>query len=138
MVDPKTIQRRLAVLQDALSDLRRYRSRFDAATLAVDRDAQHMVLHALYIAAQATIDLALHAGADTELPTSPTYQHAFAHLSTAGRIDPDLAKRLMGWAGLRNVLAHQYATLDFGKIAHALHAQLGDLEEFASVAATWA
>ena len=107
MVDQETLRRRLALLQDALADLRRYRSRFDARTLQADRDAQHMVLHALYIAAQAAIDIALHASADAEEPAAPTYQLAFARLASSGRLEPRLAKGLMGWAGLHNVLAHQ-------------------------------
>ena len=34
MVDRELMRRRLALLNDALADLRRYRSRYDAATLA--------------------------------------------------------------------------------------------------------
>ncbi|MCA8978086.1 MAG: DUF86 domain-containing protein [Planctomycetes bacterium] len=138
MVDRETIRRRLALLQDALADLRRYRTRFDAAALAADRDAQHMVLHALYIAAQAAIDIALHAAADAEQPNAATYQQAFARLADAGRLDRELATRMMGWAGLRNVLAHHYATIDYGRIAATLANELPDLERFAAAAATWA
>lgn len=38
MVDHETIRRRLVILQDALADLRRYRAKYDAATLIRDRD----------------------------------------------------------------------------------------------------
>ena len=44
----------------------------------------------------------------------------------------------MGWAGLRNVLAHQYATLDYGRIATTLANELPDLEQFAALASAWA
>lgn len=138
MVEPETIRRRLALLQDALGDLRRYRARYDAKALVADRDAQHMVLHALYIAAQAAIDIALHAAADEEQPTSTTYQQAFERLAAAGRLDRALAGRLMGWAGLRNVLAHHYATIDYTRIAATLANELGDLEQFAVAASKWA
>lgn len=137
MVDPDTVRRRLSLLQDALSDLRRYRTRFDAAALRADRDAQHMVLHALYVAAQAAIDLALHAAGDSEQPVAATYQQAFERLAAAGRLDAALAQRMMGWAGLRNVLAHHYATIDYGRIATTLANELTDLERFAAVASTW-
>lgn len=137
MVEPDVIRRRLALLQDALADLRRYRDRFDAAALIADRDAQHMVLHALYIAAQAAIDIALHAAADSEQVTSTTYQEAFARLAASGRLDAHLAVRMKGWAGLRNVLAHQYATVDYRRIAETLQHELPDLEQFAAAVATW-
>lgn len=137
MVDPETMRRRLALLADALADLRRYRDRFDADALRRDRDAQHMVLHALYVATQATIDIALHASADAELPTSATYQQAFANLAATGKLDEAFARKMMGWAGLRNVLAHQYASIDLGRVAAALHGELGDLDRFAAIAANW-
>src|SRR5690606_28824331 len=105
--------------------------------LQADRDAQHMVLHALYVAAQAAIDLALHASADAEQPGSVTYQQAFERLAAAGRIEPELARRLMGWAGLRNVLAHHYASIDFTRIAATLQNELVDLERFAAIVSTW-
>ncbi|MBL8725993.1 MAG: DUF86 domain-containing protein, partial [Planctomycetes bacterium] len=56
--------------------------------------------------AQAAIDIGLHASADLEQPGAATYQLAFQRLAEAGRLDHGLAQRLMGWAGLRNVLAH--------------------------------
>lgn len=80
MVDPATVRRRLSLLQDALADLRRYRTRFDAAALRADRDAQHMVLHALYVAAQAAIDLALHAAGDSEQPVAATLANELTDL----------------------------------------------------------
>jgi uncharacterized protein YutE (UPF0331/DUF86 family) len=137
MVAGETIRRRLALLQDALSDLRRYRSRYDAVALAADRDVQHMVLHALYVAAQAAIDIAMHAAADAEQPAASTYQQAFDRLAAAGRLDRDLAGRMMGWAGLRNVLAHHYATIDYARIAATLAGELPDLEQFALAVAAW-
>lgn len=91
---------RLGVLMDALADLRRYRVRFAVTSLSGDRDAQHMVLHALYSAAQAAIDIALHAVAAKEQPQALTYQQAFQQLEGAGMLSADLARRMKGWAGL--------------------------------------
>ncbi|MFO1076707.1 MAG: DUF86 domain-containing protein [Planctomycetota bacterium] len=137
MVDRETLLRRLGLLQDALADLRRYRRQFDAAALRTNRDAQHMVCHALYVAAQAAIDIGLHAAADAEQPGAETYQQAFARLADAGRLTPELARRMQGWAGLRNVLAHHYATIDYERIATAMTSELDDLEQFVVAAAGW-
>lgn len=137
MSDPEVVRRRLGVLQDAPSDLRRYRSKFDEAAIVGDRDVQHMVLHALYVAAQAAIDLALHVAADAEAPSSGTYQQSFARLAAMGRLEEQLAKRMMGWAGLRNVLAHHYVTIDYRRVAATLAHELPDLEAFAAAATTW-
>ena len=138
MVDPETLRRRLALLRDALADLRRYRDRFDAEALRRDRDAQHMVLHALSVAVQATIDIALHACADAEQPMATTHQPAFANLAAGRRLDEAFARKVMGWTGLRNELAHQYASIDLGRVAAALHGELDDLDRFAAIASAWA
>lgn len=137
MVRPELLHKRLAVLMDALADLRRYRESVSRARLGSDRDTQHMVLHAMYVAVQVAIDIALHALADAEQPAAATYREAFRGLAAAGMLDAELADRLEGWAGLRNVLAHHYATVDYGLVHDALIHELGDLEAFAAVAGSW-
>lgn len=44
---------------------------------------------------------------------------------------------MMGWAGLRNVLAHHDGSVDLGRIADTLATELAQLEQFAAAAATW-
>jgi uncharacterized protein YutE (UPF0331/DUF86 family) len=134
MVDPDTVRRHLSSLLDALSDLRRYAGSVERERLGADRDTQHMVLHALYIAAQSAVDLALHIGADAGLPQASTYQEAFRHLADAGWIESDLAAELAGWAGFRNVLAHHYPVIDFDRV-HAALGETAPLERFADFAA---
>lgn len=137
MVRAESIRQRIDVLLDALSDLRRYRASVSRDVLAADRDSQHMVLHAMYVAAQAAIDIALHALADAEQPLTSTYREAFQRLGDTGMLDAELARRLEGWAGLRNVLAHFYGSIDYGLVHDALVNDVVDLEAFARLAATW-
>jgi len=137
MVRPEAVRPRLTILQNALSDLRRYRERFGRDQFLADRDAQNMVLFALYLAAQAAIDLATHAVADAEGSAPATYQEAFREAARIGLLPSELCARLTGWAGLRNVVAHHYPIIDYDKVYHALTHELGDLEAFAAAAATW-
>jgi len=134
MVDADSVRRLHGVLLDALSDLRRYRESIPRERLRSDRDAQHMVLHALYVAVQAALDLAMHLGADAGLPEAGSYQDAFRRLGEAGVAERDLAARLAAWAGFRNVLAHFYPVLDYDRAYDAL-SEIGDLEAFAVVVA---
>ena len=131
MVLAEKAERLLQSLLDALSDLERYRQSVTREVLRADRDTQNMVLHALYVAIQSAIDLAFHAVADAGLPRPATYQDAFRRLSEGGRLEPELAERLAGWAGLRNVLAHFYPVIDFDKVHQALRDGLADLRTFA-------
>ena len=93
-----------------------------------------MVLRALYVAAQAALDLAMHLGADAGLSPTATYQDTFRRLADAGLLDRDLAERLAAWAGFRNVLAHSYAMVDYDRAYDAL-GELRDLERFAQIVA---
>jgi uncharacterized protein YutE (UPF0331/DUF86 family) len=135
MVDRDKASRLLHELTGCLADLRRYRARVTRAELNTVRDTQHMVLRALYVAAQAAVYLAMHLGADAGLPPAATYQDAFRRLADAGVLERNLAERLAAWAGFRNVLAHSYASVDYGRAYDAL-SELGDLERLAAVVAT--
>jgi uncharacterized protein YutE (UPF0331/DUF86 family) len=137
MVRPDVLRKRLDLLLDAIADLRRYRESVSRDRLAADRDTQHMVLHAMSVAAQGAIDIALHALADADRPAGAIYGEAFRQLASAGLLDGPLAGRLEGWAGLRNVLAHHYASVDYGMVHEALLQDVGDLEAFAAVASMW-
>jgi len=130
MAEADGVQRLLNVLLDCLSDVRRYRAELTRDQLKAQRDTQHMVLHALYVAVQSAVDLAMHLGASEGLPEAATYQDAFRRLADAGLIEGGLAERLAAWAGFRNVLAHLYAAIDYDRVYDAL-GEIEDLERFA-------
>jgi uncharacterized protein YutE (UPF0331/DUF86 family) len=133
----EVLRQRLDQLLDALADLRRYAATVDRIQLSTQRDVQHMVLHAIYVAVQASIDLALHVLADREAAGAPTYPDAFRQLAQEGLLDTKLAERMVGWAGLRNIVAHQYTSIDYGRIHDILTQELGELEAYARAAAGW-
>lgn len=103
-----------------------------------DADTQNMVLFALYRAIQAAIDLGQHVALERRLAVPATHREVFEVLGRAGAIDAELAERMQGWAGLRNVIAHLYAEIDMQLVASALYAELDDLERFASAMAALA
>jgi uncharacterized protein YutE (UPF0331/DUF86 family) len=135
MVDRDKAARLLGELTGCVADLRRYRDRISRQELNTVRDTQHMVLRALYVAAQASVDLAMHLAADARLPAAATYQEVFRRLADGGLLERDLAERLAAWAGFRNVLAHSYATVNYDRAYDAL-GEIGDLERFAILVAT--
>jgi uncharacterized protein YutE (UPF0331/DUF86 family) len=130
MVDRDKATRLLGELTGCLADLKRYHARVTREELNTVRDTQHMVLRALYVAAQAAVDLAMHLGADAGLPPTATYQDAFRRLADAGVLEPGLSERLAAWAGFRNVLAHSYASVDYNRAYDSL-SEIDDLERLA-------
>ncbi len=84
----------------------------------------------LHLAMEAAIDLANHWIADRALRTPDSNRDSFSVLEESGEIDAALAERLRGWAGFRNVLVHQYATIDHRIAYRAIQDDLGDLAAF--------
>lgn len=82
-----------------------------------DSSTDTVILH-LWQATQVVIDLAVSTCVRLGLGSPPTYGDAFRDLATAGVIDNELAHRLAGAAGFRNLVVHAYARLDL----HLVHA----------------
>ena len=103
----------------------------------LDADLHDLAERRLHLAVECMIDIANHTIASEGLRTAKTYRDAFLVLSEHGALDPTLARRLGGWAGLRNVLVHLYLDIDHGLVHEALTSELGDLSEFADRLRHW-
>ncbi|MBM4345784.1 MAG: DUF86 domain-containing protein [Deltaproteobacteria bacterium] len=111
------LQALLDTLEADVATLRRYAQEVPWDAFVRSRDQQNMVLFALYRAAQGAVDIGQRALARDRLGAAATYGEVFALLANAGCIPQPLADRLYGWAGLRNVIAHLYRSVDL----EALH-----------------
>jgi uncharacterized protein YutE (UPF0331/DUF86 family) len=58
-------------------------------------------------------------------------------LARQGLLDADLASRLGRAAGLRNVLVHDYVSVDPERLVAIVRSGLGDLKAFGALAARW-
>jgi uncharacterized protein YutE (UPF0331/DUF86 family) len=127
MVDRDLLRRKTAQVLHHLSRLRRHTAA-SADEMRKDEDRFNALLMDLQQAIQACIDLAAHACADDALGVPAAPAEAFALLAQAGRIDAQLAVRLAGAAGLRNLIVHRYTDLDVQRILQVVQNDLGDLE----------
>jgi uncharacterized protein YutE (UPF0331/DUF86 family) len=112
----------LDLLERLLAKMDEYARTVTRETLEHDMDVWLKVSRALELIAQCCVDLAMELVAKRGLGTPETYREAFVRLSQAGVLAAEDAKVLEGWAGLRNVLAHMYTTIDLDR----LHAALGE------------
>lgn len=134
MVDPEIFSRRLGALRGYLAKLRTFREIAEAEFIG--NDALHdLAERYLHMAVEACLDLANHWIADRGLPTPDANRDSFTILENAGELAPDLADRLRGWAGFRNILVHEYLDIDHGIAYRAIQDELGDLEALAMWAA---
>lgn len=133
MVEEEVLRRRIDALLRYLDRLEGFSS-VDRSSFAAEPDQHHLAERYLHLAVESALDIAHHVIADRGFEAPETYRDCFAILARHGVIDEDLAGRLQGWAGLRNVLVHAYLEIDHGMTWDALH-ELSDLRRFAGVAA---
>ena len=95
-----------------------------------DPDVHDLAARYLHLAAEAAIDVANHWISAAGLRTPESNRDSFVVLEETGEIDPALSRRLQGWAGFRNVLVHDYLTLDHRIAYRTIHSDLGDLDAF--------
>ena len=129
MVDKALLAVKVASVRDAVGRVRAVLPASRDAFLS-DQTAREVVILNLFVALQDCLALATHWLADegTEVPQS--YREVFQALGTRGVVTAELAARLAAASGLRNLVAHQYGVLDWGRIHAIATSSLGDLLEF--------
>lgn len=115
MVDEHLIEQRLAAIADRLERIRQALPP-DRAGFLADRTAQEVVAFNLFLAFQEALDLAAHVIADRALELPTTAREHFEVLSRAGLLSPEVAASMGACAGLRNLIAHAYGSLDLGRL----------------------
>jgi uncharacterized protein YutE (UPF0331/DUF86 family) len=89
------------------------------------------------VAIEACIDIAYHLIADRGWTPPDSAREAFAALMRHGLLDADLASRLGRAAGLRNLLVHDYVSVDPEQLVRVIRDGLDDLKTFGTLAARW-
>ncbi len=77
-----------------------------------NQTAQFAVERALQLAIQVVVDIATHILSTSGNLVPDDYRDAILKLAQAGVIPSDYASRIAGMAGFRNVLVHQYVSID--------------------------
>jgi uncharacterized protein YutE (UPF0331/DUF86 family) len=135
VVDRPLLARQVATVRDAVARIRSVLPPSSEA-FAGDRTAREVVVLNLFVAIQACLDLAAHWLADEGWEVPQRYGEIFLALADHDIIPRSLALRLVGAAGLRNLVAHQYGTIEWKRIHHAASSpDLDDLEAFCAALA---
>jgi uncharacterized protein YutE (UPF0331/DUF86 family) len=101
----------------------------DAGRLANLTHQDAIVLN-LERACQAAIDLAMHLVAREHLGIPQSSSQAFDLLAAAGRMGPELAAKMRGMVGFRNVAVHQYQELKLPILRQIVESGQQDFIEF--------
>lgn len=125
-VRPAVVLARLAHLGSVLSVLDRLRALPNEAR-ATDAVHQLAAERALQVAVEAIIDVGHHVLAGRGLPVPGTYREVVPAMASAGILEPSLAARLDGMAGLRNILVHDYVDVDPARVWLVIERHTPDL-----------
>lgn len=136
MIDEDVVARRLLALNEALRELERPAAA-DERSLAMDPLLRAAVERWIQVAIEACIDVADHVVAAEGWTPVDSAREGFARLAAHGKLEAQLAARLGSAAALRNILVHDYVSVDLARLARVVREDLGDLRAFAACAAKW-
>ena len=89
------------------------------------------------MAIEVCADVANHVISDRRLKIPSTYAEAFEILAQAELLDARLRTAMVRMTGFRNVLIHEYASVDPEIVVGILRDHLVDLQRYAAAAAKW-
>jgi uncharacterized protein YutE (UPF0331/DUF86 family) len=130
LVDRDVFDRRLGRLEELLRHLR-VLAAIERDVFLADVGLRAQAERWVHLAVECCLDLTHHLISSRGWRTPSTYRESFEVLAAEGTIDPDLARRMTGWAGLRNILVHLYLDVDHARLYEILSTDLPELERFA-------
>ncbi|MHA1231583.1 MAG: type VII toxin-antitoxin system HepT family RNase toxin [Candidatus Helarchaeota archaeon] len=132
MFDENGIIDHIHELELSIKDWERYQ-KLSIHELKHDRDKQNMVLHAMLIAIQSSIDISNHIISEQKLTPPSSYRESFIILSENQIIDHKLSIELAKLASFRNYLVHVYFKLNLNIVYNILQNDLKYLIEFLNI-----
>jgi uncharacterized protein YutE (UPF0331/DUF86 family) len=136
VTDRDLVLRKLTVLLEHVARVRRRRPD-ELPVFEADVDVQDATAMSLLVAIQEAIDVALHVASDSGWGVPASYAESFELLAQHGVVEPDLVRRLVRMAAVRNRIAHGYASIDLPRLWSEAPAGLEALESFAAAVAGW-
>ena len=130
MVDRDVVLAKVATIDRCLGRIAQTRGERRAVLLPVE--VEDLVVLNLQRAVQAAIDLATHAVTTEAYGLPDSVASSFSILERHGVLDAELARRLRGMVGFRNVAIHDYQAIDPAIVESILSRHLDDLRAFAA------
>jgi uncharacterized protein YutE (UPF0331/DUF86 family) len=135
MVKPEVVRRKISLAASRLERAEDILSRPPEEFL-VDEEQQHLASFYLMLAIQECIDLAAHWVSDEGWDLPENTASLFEVLARRQAIDRALAVSLGQAVGLRNRIAHGYASVDHERIQAEYQKGLADLRAFLAAVAS--
>lgn len=128
-MDTEKLRVRLRKLEDTVNDLR-HLPPLTLAEYLGNKDRQAIVERRLQIAAQVCVDVGASVVAEYGLAAPDDLPNIFVTLGNAGLIPQELGQRMVGLTRFRNILVHDYLTIDPKIVFERSTAELVDFDDF--------
>lgn len=129
MTNFSVIENKISSVKKYLKILKRYK-KYSKEEIVKNIDLRGAVERYLYLAAQATIDLAEAVISFKKLRKPTTMSESFYILEEEEIIKSALSEKLVKMVGFRNIAAHDYEKMDYDIMYDILTNKLKNIEEF--------
>ena len=127
---------RLEQLERNVVELESFKTNTTAIDIKSDIQKQWTLRYGLFESIQIVIDLACHLSSYYNLGNPNTYAGCIELLVTNKYLSDTLGKKLVNMVGLRNLLTHEYITIDIERL-YGLLDKLNDFTDFAEEIKHW-
>lgn len=129
MTNLTVVENKISAVKKYLKILEAYK-KYSAKQLETDINLKGAVERYLYLAVQATIDLADAYIAYKKFRKPSTLSESFYILNEEKIINNDLTEKMVKMTGLRNIIAHDYEKINYEIIVDIIQNRLKDIKTF--------
>ncbi len=129
MVNKSVVFRKISHIRHNLSRLKN-KENISLESLKNDFDIQDIALHNLQLAIQGCIDIGSHVISDEGWGVAGSLNEIFYILQNKGVIKAEVSEKMISMVGFRNILVHEYETINFDIVCNILHHHLKDINEY--------
>ncbi|MFZ5945134.1 MAG: type VII toxin-antitoxin system HepT family RNase toxin [Bacillota bacterium] len=129
MVEVDVVERKLKQLDQYLKQLAKYQS-VTLNEIEGNMEKAWIIERGLQLSIQVILDIGNHILADEGIAVEE-YTDIFVKLADLGIIPREFTERVKGMAGFRNILVHEYGTIDFQIVVDVMNNNLEDFRIFA-------
>jgi uncharacterized protein YutE (UPF0331/DUF86 family) len=123
------VRERAREIRESTEKVQTYAALSDDEFFADERNLL-AVMHLLLISIEAVAALCTHLAAKTAERAPDSYADCFEWLRSEGKVDDELAARLIQMARFRNLLVHRYWDVDSTRVLAYARQNLGDFERY--------
>lgn len=132
MTNLSVIENKISSVKKYLSIVERYKI-YSRKEIEDNIDIKGAIERYLYLAAQATIDLAEAIISYKNFRKPSTMAESFHILEENSIISKDLTQKMIGMTGFRNAIAHDYDKINYDLVYKIIHQDIEDLQIFTAI-----